>query len=316
MTAPSRMLVRAPRAARQDLLGRRIIVTGTAPGSIGFATARTLAAWGADVTITTRADPQALAARLRAGLPEQSGRVDALALDLANADSVTCFAKTYAERNDRLDVLINNAGIHLDLLSQRQMPQLVDGHEIHWRTNYLGTMQLTMALLPLLLKSAAQTGDARIVNVVSMLYARGRNEFLFAPIAPYNAWLAYGTSKLALVHATLELQRRHAGSGLQAYCLHPGAVFSNIADKGLSGNPRLQAIRNFLAPLEKLFLLTPEEGAQTSLYCATQPALGGGRYFRRCAPAAVSVEASDPHIAARLLADTQAWIARLPTPTR
>src|SRR3546814_2341650 len=99
-------------------------------------------------------------------------------------------------------------------------------------------MQLTNALLPLLLRSAAQTCDARIVNVVSMLHTRGRNEFLFTPITPYNSWVAYGTSKLALVHATFELQRHHAAAGLQAYCLHPGAVFSNIADKGLSGNPR------------------------------------------------------------------------------
>src|SRR3546814_7606327 len=78
-------------------------------------------------------------------------------------------------------------------------------------------MQLTNALLPLLLRSAAQTCDARIVNVVSMLHTRGRNEFLFTPITPYNSWVAYGTSKLALVHATFELQRHHAAAGLQAY---------------------------------------------------------------------------------------------------
>src|SRR3546814_19083217 len=126
-----------------------------------------------------------------------------------------------------------------------------------------------------------------------MLHTRGRNEFLFTPITPYNSWVAYGTSKLALVHATFELQRHHAAAGLQAYCLHPGAVFSNIADKGLSGNPRLQAIRTLFAPIERQLLLTPKEGAQTSLYCATQPALAGGRYFPRCAASSDSTEADD-----------------------
>nr|WP_241695977.1 SDR family NAD(P)-dependent oxidoreductase [Solimonas terrae] len=286
-----------------------MIVTGAAPGSIGFATASTLASWGADVTVTTRSDPRLLAQALRAALPAGSGEIDADTLDLADRSSVSRFADAYGSRHGRLDVLINNAGIHLDLLSQWREPHQVDGAEIHWRTNYLGTMQLTDVLLPLLLEAGGRSGDARIVNVVSMLHARGRNAFLFAPIAPYDSWVAYGTSKLALMHASFELQRHHAGAGLQAYCLHPGAVFSNIATRGLAGNPRLEAIRHRFAPVERYFLLTAEEGAQTSIHCATKPALGGGRYFRRCAPAMTGAEAGNRQVAARLWDQTQAWMA-------
>ncbi|HET8883611.1 MAG TPA: SDR family NAD(P)-dependent oxidoreductase [Solimonas sp.] len=308
------LVVRAPYAQPVDLQGRRMIVTGAAPGSIGFATARTLASWGADVTVTTRSDPASLAQALRASLSAGSGSIDVDVLDLADAKSVSRFAGAYAERHGRLDVLVNNAGIHLDLLSQWREPRLVDGIEIHWRTNYLGTMQLTHALLPLLLQGAVQTKDARVVNVVSMLHARGRNAFLFAPITPYNSWVAYGTSKLALVHASFELQRRHAAAGLQAYCLHPGAVFSNIAAKGLAGNPRLAAIRDLFAPVERFFLLTPDEGAQTQIRCATAAQLAGGQYFRNCAPAFASGDALDAQAASRLWDETQAWIAEASPP--
>ena len=87
------------RAARVDLNGRRIIVTGATPGSLGFATAEALSAWGADVVTTSRSGV--------------AGR----ALDLTDAASVRAFADWYISEHDRLDVLVNNAGIHLDLSS-------------------------------------------------------------------------------------------------------------------------------------------------------------------------------------------------------
>lgn len=309
-------LVRAVHAQRVDLSGRRIIVTGTAPGSIGFETARILASWGADLVVTTRSNPQVAVAALRAALG-QAGRyaaIDAHPLDLAQAESVRQFLRWYlGAHGEQLDVLINNAGVHLDLLSQWKRPRLTaDGYEIHWRTNYLGTAHLTHLLLPALVAAGQARGDARIVNVVSRLHARGSNAGLLAPPARYNSWDAYGRSKLALVHATFELQRRHAQSShLQAYCLHPGAVLTNIADKGLAGNPAIETVRKALAPVEALFLLTPEEGAQTSVHCATHPQAQGGLYYERCRPAQPSREAGDAQAAARLWDSTQAWLQTL-----
>ena len=302
----------APFAQVADLHGKTIIVTGASPGSIGFETARILAAWGANVVITTRSEPQAALALLnRTGA---SAPISAHPLDLCRADSVARFADWYAATHGgRLDVLINNAGVHLDLLSQWKQPHRTDdGFEIHWRTNYLGTSHLTHRLLPLLQAAAAHAGEARVVNVVSMLHARGSNAGLFEAPRPYNSWVAYGLSKLALVHATFEMQRRYAGTAnVRAYCLHPGAVFTNIAAKGLAGNRLIETVRNALSPAEAFFLLTPEEGAQTQIHCATQPRLAGGLYYDKCRPGRASAETRDTVVAARLWEETQAWVKSL-----
>ncbi|HEY1075932.1 MAG TPA: SDR family NAD(P)-dependent oxidoreductase [Fontimonas sp.] len=312
MSALRRLFVRAPQAAAVDLTGRRAIVTGAAPGSIGAETARALAAWGADVVVTTRGDAQAVARRLSA-----HGRVQGHPLDLSDAASVERFVDWYrASHGDRLDLLINNAGIHLDLLSQWKSPRLsADGHELHWRTNYLGTMHLTLRLLPLL-QAGGLAGGARIVNVVSMLHSKGSNAALMGAREPYNSWKAYGNSKLALMHATFELQRRYAATHrLQAYCLHPGAVFTHIADKGLAGNPALEAVRRVFAPVERFFLLTPAEGAQTSLHCATARSAAGGHYYVACAPARASPASADATVAAHVWRQTADWLDSLGRPT-
>lgn len=298
-TSLRRLFVSAPVAEPVDLRGKRIIVTGTSPGSIGFATAQTLARWGARVIITTRSDTEATVAALRAA---SGGEVQGHGMDLTDASSVKQFSDWYIKtQGEQLDVLINNAGIHLDLRSQWETPHLsADGVEIHWRTNYLGTSQLTHLLLPLLCKTAGHSGDARVVNVVSMLHTRGNNAGLFQPPQPYNSWVAYGLSKLALVHATFEIQRRYGAQQVQAYCLHPGAVFTHIADKGLEGHSLLLALRKKLSAFEKFFLLTPEEGAQTQIYCATRPGLQGGLYYQKCRPAQASPQSLDTEVSARL----------------
>lgn len=292
-------VLRPASAVRVDLRGRRMIVTGTSAGSLGYETALMLAAWGAAVVITRRSGAEAMATQLAEA---SGGRVQGRDLDVASARSVRDFAGWYArEHGDRLDVLINNAGIHLDLMSDWKEPRLSpDGFELQWRTNYLGAFQLTQELLPALRATAARTGDARVVNVASHLHHKATNADLFAPHVPYDSWVAYGASKLAMVHMAFELERRFGAEGLHGYVLHPGAVFTNVADTGLAGHTVLARVRGWLAPLERWFLLTPAEGAQTSLHCATHPALPGGRYYTACAPGRVSPEADDAAVAAHL----------------
>jgi len=288
-----RKVVRAPFAAPVDMSGKTVLVTGAAPGSLGGETARLLRAWGATVVTTTR-------------------RGGSHPLDLTDGDSVRAFAAWLAVEHPTLDVLVNNAGVHLDLMSDWKEPQLTpDGYEVHWRTNYLGTMQLTHLLLPLLLRTAEAHGEARIVNVVSKLHVRGRNAHLFSAPPEYSSWNAYGQSKLALVHATHELQDRYRAAGVKAFALHPGSVYTGIADRGLEGHPVVGAVRRALGPLERLFLLTAEEGAQTTLMCATEPGLEGGRYFAACAVARDSGEAEDRDVAGRLWKETEALVPTL-----
>ena len=305
--------VRTAFAGPVDLTGKVIIVTGASPGSLGFETARTLASWGASVVITTRSNPAIAAEAIRARLDDTEARerIDAHDLDLSDTHSVIGFARWFGDvYGDKLDVLINNAGIHLDLLSRWKEPRLTDdGFEIHWRTNYLGTAQLTYLLLPRLDKTGQATGDARIVNVGSHLYVRGSNDDMFEVTRPYDSWAAYGNSKLALMHMTTELQRRYAKSShVQTYCLHPGSVFTHVADKGLEGTGVIEKVRKGLSPIEAFFLKTPEEGAQTQIHCATHPRLPGGPYYVECKPVEPSDDVQDTQVAARLWAETEVWI--------
>jgi NAD(P)-dependent dehydrogenase (short-subunit alcohol dehydrogenase family) len=304
-----RLLVHPTLAEALPLRGRRAIVTGTSPGSLGFETARILAEWGASVTVTTRSrtDDVARAIAAAAGGADIVGH----ALDLSDAGSVKAFLGWYRrEQGESLDILVNNAGIHLDLLSKWKQPRLSeDGFEIQWRTNFLGTFHLTYLLMPLLKKA----NDARVVNVVSALHDRGSNEGLFNPsYKPYNSWRSYGLSKLALVHTTTEIQRRFAAvDQVQCYCLHPGAVYTNVAGKGLANTGLIEKVRKALAPVEAFFLMTPEEGAQTQVYCATAPAAEGGLYYRNCKPAKPSTDAKDRAVAACLWDQTEAWVQQL-----
>ena len=265
------------------------LVTGAGERSLGAATADALRARGFRVLTTTRTCPV---------------DTDTHPLDLTSAASVAALAAWVPER---LDVLVNNAGIHLDLRSTWSEPQLVDGHEVHWRTNYLGTAQLTRLLLDKLLAA----GGARVVNVVSKLHERGRNAWLFEPVTPYDSWAAYGTSKLALVHEAAEIERRYGGLGLHAYSLHPGSVHTRIADRGLETAPVLGRLRRLAAPLERRALATPEAGARTTVFCATSPDAVPGGYHRREAPAEPSADARDAEVSARLWEATSAWAASL-----
>lgn len=312
-----RLLAPKPKADRVDMSGRRVIVTGASHGSIGYETARTLASWGANVAVSCLEDSDALQDSLRGdlrgiGVDEES--VSARRMDLCDVQSVEEFAGWYEDWHGReLHVLINNAGIHLDLLERHKKPMLsTDGLEIHWRTNYLGTFHLTSLLLPLLMEGGGRTGDARIVNVVSHLHDRGRNARFFEESADYHSWQAYGQSKLALVHFSRELQRRYAQQcNLQSVALHPGSSHTNMTFRGLREYPVLWRTVRIFKPLEALVLLSPEHGAQTSIMCASKTPFEGGRYYERCDVAQASEDASDERVAKRLWKMSQDWVGSL-----
>jgi NAD(P)-dependent dehydrogenase (short-subunit alcohol dehydrogenase family) len=273
---------------------RVVLVTGAGAGSIGEATAAALRDKGFRVLTTTRTC---------------SVSDDTHPLDLTSRASVGALASWVGASTDRLDVLVNNAGIHLDLRSKWREPQLLGGHEVHWRTNYLGTAQLTRSLLPLLLATAQAHGEARVVNVVSKLHDRGSNAWLVDGVSPYDSWAAYGTSKLALVHEAAEIERRYGAQGLHGYSVHPGSVFTHIADRGLETAPVLARLRRLAAPLERRSLATPEEGARTTIFCATSPDAVPGGYHRRSAVAEPSADARDAEAGARLWDAASTWVA-------
>ena len=168
---------------------------------------------------------------------------------------------------------------------------------------------LTHLLLPQLKNAGAIDGDARVVNVSSHLHNKGLNSEFFSQQRPYNSWEAYGQSKLATVHHAFEIQRRFSQQfNVKGYVLHPGAIATNISGKGLEGTGILQKLRNLFSPIEALILLSPTEGAQTQIYCATHPSIVGGTYYERCERGDVNPESSDTLVAERLWDETQTWI--------
>jgi NAD(P)-dependent dehydrogenase (short-subunit alcohol dehydrogenase family) len=310
--------ISTPFANPVDLTGRHIIVTGCGLGSLGYETARQLASWGATVIISTRSNTAAVKDTLKATLASNGakGQIDGHNLDLSIAASVDEFSRWYRKYyGERLDCLINNAGIHLDLMSQWKEPKLsADGHEIQWRTNYLGTVHLTLNLLPILRKTGGEVGEARVVNVISQLHSRANNELLFDSNRIYESWQAYGLSKLGLIHFTRELDRRLATSdNLKTFCLHPGGksgVYTNVADKGLEGHALLGFVRKLGAPLERLFMASAGEGAQTQIYCATAPEAESGGYYVNCQRAETTADGNDTDVAGRLWQVTQEWFSK------
>ncbi|MBA55055.1 MAG: hypothetical protein CMK89_11425 [Pseudomonadales bacterium] len=310
-----RLFTKPPMAAAVDLHNKTVIVTGTSPGSIGYETAKTLAAWGAHVVITTRSKTEACVQQLKSELQRDGfpHAIDGHSLDLTHAESVESFVEWFNHTiNEPLHILINNAGVHSDILGSWTEPHLSDdGFEIHWRTNYMGAMHLTHRLLNRLEQAGTKMEPARVVFVASHLHQKGLNSEIFHPSRPYSSWLIYGQSKLGLVHAAFELQRRYGSRNIQSYVLHPGSIATNIAIKGLETNKRVQKLLQIVNPLQMLFMLSPLQGAQTQIYCATQPGLRGGRYFDRCAAAPASPEADNVLVAKRLWDETEQWIESL-----
>ncbi len=314
----TRLFLPKPMAARVDMSGRHVIVTGASPGSLGYETARTLAGWGATVVATRVHDVALMESSLKDDLRKRGANADNLTahtLDVRDPDSVNAFTVWYRDRfHGKLHVLVNNAGILKKTFLPREKPPLSeDGHEIHWRTNYLGAFHLTWVLLPLLQQNGLESGDARVVNVSSGLHDRAGNESLFKKMQRYHSWTAYGLSKLAMIHMAFEIERRYAEtSNLHGLAVHPGSVSTNLTlpevFRGRMGN----AMNRFASALASLVLLSPHAGAQTIIHGATTQPVQGGRYYERCAIAEPTADCRDTSVSKRLWDLSEQWVGSLP----
>lgn len=270
-------------AAAQGIMAGRVVAVTGANSGIGRATAQALAGMGATVLACGRnrvkLDEAVGAMRQATGNPE----VHPLIADLSVMSEVRGLANAIAERADRLDVLINNAGLAVDKLQYTD-----EGFELTFAVNHLAPFLLTNALLPLLKASA----PARVVTVSSALHASVKTLDLDDMQRPsrYSWQEAYNRSKLANVLFTRALARRLEGSGVTANCLHPGVI-----DTEIGGNGDIGGLAGALFNAFKVFLPGPEKGARTSVYLATSPEVAdvSGGYFARCKQARASKLASD-----------------------
>ena len=272
--------------AIQTMAGKTCLVTGATSG-IGEVTARRLAEMGAAVTIVGRSAERAAATagRIKAatGAP-----VEILLADLSSQSEVRRLADTFLLKHDRLDVLVNNAGA---VFGRRR--ESADGIEMTWALNHMSYFLLTNLLLDTLRAS----GPARIISVSSAAHRGGAINFADPQLTRgFSGWRAYSQSKLANILFTVELARRLEGTGVTANVLHPGFVASNFAATtgGLIGI--------LFGIAKKAVAITPEAGAETSVYLAASPEVAGvsGQYFDKCRAVAPSRAASDPAAAERL----------------
>jgi NAD(P)-dependent dehydrogenase (short-subunit alcohol dehydrogenase family) len=253
-----------------NMKGKIVIVTGANAG-IGRATAAQLADLGATVVLACRSKERGEAAMQE--LSCVNGRCFALMhLDLSDLDSVRAFAAAFAKRYDRLDALINNAGI-----LGRRRAETKQGFELTFCVNYLGAFLLTMLLLPLLERS----DQGRVVMMTSI--AHGWGDVRFDDLnytRGYNRFAAYGHSKLCnlLLTRALAQKLRARGSRVTVNAVHPGIVATDIVVNRANNRFR------WVATLMKILFMTSDEGAKTSVYLASDPSLSNtsGEYFYRC----------------------------------
>jgi NAD(P)-dependent dehydrogenase (short-subunit alcohol dehydrogenase family) len=251
--------------------GKTAIVTGANQG-IGKAAALVLAKEGARVVIVARNPEKGRAALAEIQAASRGETAELIVADLSSQADVRRVADQFKARHDRLDVLLNNAGL---LVTDRRTT--VDGLEETFAVNHLAYYMLTRELLDVLRAS----GRARIVNVSSEAHRHAKIQWddLQFERRGYSQWRAYGQSKLANILFTYELARRLDGTRVTANCLHPGVIGSGFGQT-------YGGATAFFVKLARPFMLTPEEGARTSVYLATSPEVEGvtGHYFSRCKP--------------------------------
>ncbi|XP_072178914.1 retinol dehydrogenase 11-like [Diadema setosum] len=263
--------------------GKTVIITGANAG-IGRETAVDLATRGARVIMACRNPTKAQAALAEVRQRSGSDNVVFKQVDTSDLKSVRAFADQILKEEDRLDILINNAGI-----GGARMMLTPEGFELVMATNHVGHFLLTMTLTDLLKKSA----PSRIINVSSLAHTwytdQPGMEFSNKSGAGLDGIQFYIRSKLANVIFSKELGRRLVGTGVSAYSLHPGAIYTSIwpTDK--------LWLYYFLRPLLWLCLLSEKDGAQTTIHCAVDESVTqhSGGYFSNCQLAKESEFAND-----------------------
>lgn len=270
-----------------DLSGRRVVITGAA-GGLGRESARVMASRGALVTVAARSPHRVEAAvgELRQLVPD--GQFDAGVVDLADFSSIRAFTETFLAGHDRIDVLINNAGV-----MACPFGQTVDGFETQFGTNHLGHFLLTARLAPALLRGESP----RVVTLSSAGHSRADVDLTDPNFAstPYNAWIAYGRSKTANALFARELARRAGPAGVLSFSVHPGAIVTELG-RHLTEELLIEVVNDTrkraetaaqtggLAEVEELHFKTVEAGAATQVWAATAPELAdhNGAYLADC----------------------------------
>ena len=265
------------------------LVTGANSG-MGMASARMLARKGYFVLMLVRSEKRGNEAFNMLN-EEQQGCFQLILCDLSDLQSVRRAASFIGETYEKIDVMLNNAGV---ITTQRELTK--EGLEMQFAVNHVGHFLLTMLLLQKLQKGS------RIIQVASGAHKWGDIHFEDLSLEKsFRPFKAYGQSKLANVLFAKELSKKLAPYGITVNSCHPGAVATNMGVNRETGFGR--GITKLLKP----FFRSPEEGAATAVYLATAPSVEGitGEYFYNGKPGKVSRKARDEELSQKLFQWTE-----------
>jgi NAD(P)-dependent dehydrogenase (short-subunit alcohol dehydrogenase family) len=248
-----------------EVVKKKICIVTGANSGIGKATATGLAKMGAKVIMLCRDQTRGEKALQEIKTESNNEYIDLMIADLSLQNSIRQFASDFKKKYQKLDILINNAGVNYN-----KRVETSDGLEISFAVNALAPFLLSNLLLDVLLKSV----PSRVINVASVMQTN-KIDFDNLQVKKHFSFMkSYGQSKSANVLLTYEFARRYRDSGISFNCLHPGGVNTNIGrnHKGISGI--------FLRSVMKLYK-SPEKGAETSLFLAISPDVEEvtGKYF-------------------------------------
>ncbi|MFO7853304.1 MAG: oxidoreductase [Bacteroidota bacterium] len=252
-----------------DLSGKIVIVTGGNSG-LGFESVRAFAEKGAEVILASRSKSRGKEAKAAILNELPDAKIKVMWLDLVDLECVKAFSEEFKKKYDRLDILMNNAGVMTTPYFKTK-----DDFEGQMGTNHLGHFALTGRLMDLI----KSTKGARVVNVSSNAHKVGRIDFdnlLFEEGKAYSPMKAYGRSKLANLLFTYELQRRFESDGTDAIAVaaHPGTTRTNL-DRYI--NKRV--FYRILSPLISTISQDAEMGALPQIRAAVDPGVKGGEYY-------------------------------------
>ncbi|KAH7007520.1 hypothetical protein EDB80DRAFT_893802 [Ilyonectria destructans] len=282
---PTALQIIKDEAAEGKLVGKVIVITGVSSG-IGIETVRALSRTGATMYLTARDLAKAESALADFFDPS---RMFLVKMDQGSLDSVRGAAKDILAKTDRINILINNAGI----MAVQNLELTQDGHELQFGTNHLSHFLFFELLKPALLAAVTPELNSRVVNLSSTAHTmsgiNASDNYNFQK-GGYSPWAAYGQSKTANIYMANEIERRYGSQGIHATSLHPGGILTPL----MKHVP--EAVVKQMASSEAMAkgLKSPEQGAATTVWAAVSKQLEhtGGKYLADCAVAELSPDES------------------------
>lgn len=265
------------------------LITGATSG-IGLSTAAKLVSFGTELILLVRNKQKAEKVKSEISVGYPNAKIDLIEADLSSLKSVKKASEQILAKYPKIDILINNAGGIYEKYEQTE-----DGLGLGFQVNHLSHFLLTQKLLPVLLKS----GNPRVINVSSEAHKMGNLDWNnLMGQNKFSAWKQYGAEKLMNILFAKELSKRYADQGLMSFALHPGVVKTSFASNN-SG---------WLKFFNKLpFIITPDKGAETSIYCATQESnkLVSGAYYKKSSKSEHAKNAANTEAALKLWEESE-----------